>query len=66
MCPNCGFEKMAVELGAPAEMVPWRRKAKRRRQQIPPEEWREDLVLRKIYQEMQSIARPWRKRQALD
>ena len=47
-------------------MVSWRRSAKRRRQEIPPGEWREDLVLQKIYQEMQNIARPWRRRQALE
>ena len=65
--PSCGFEKFALELGAPKEMTPWRRDAEKRRQEISPQEWREDLVLKRIYRKMQNIAKSEKKeRQALD
>jgi len=65
LCPRCGYEKFALEIGAPEEMVPWYRDAKRRRQEIPRQQWREDEVLRKIYREMQNIVRLRREKRTL-
>ena len=55
LCMECGFERTAVTRGIPQELVQWRRCAKKRRQEIPREEWREDLILNQIYKQMQSI-----------
>ena len=50
-----GFEKTALRYGALRQLAQWRRCAKNRRQEIPREEWRGDLILIQIYKEMQDI-----------
>ena len=60
LCPECGFERTALRYGALRELVQRRRCAKKRRQEIPREEWRGDLTLIQTYKQMQDITR-WRR-----